>query len=58
MAAPDLRRDPTAQQKLEILAEWQKAFEKEGVDTIRELRTATKKGLEAAHHWLRASVVM
>ena len=47
LAAPDLRRDPSAQQELAILAEWQRACENEGVATIRELRDDTKKGVEA-----------
>ena len=42
LSAPMLRRDPTAQEKLAILAEWNKACDKEGVESICELRGATK----------------
>lgn len=58
LAAPVLRRDQTAQEKLAVLAEWNKACDKEGVDTTSELRTTTKaKHVEAAHHRLRACMV-
>ena len=51
LGAPMLRRDPSAQEKLAIIAEWLAACGKESVERIKDLRFDTMLALERRLRW-------
>ena len=51
MEAAILRRDPSAPEKLQLLARWEQAARDEGCEDISELSSLAKKNLEIKWHW-------
>ena len=50
IGAPTLRRDPTAPEKLSLLARWEQAAEDEGT-SLADLPSRLKRDLEVKWHW-------
>ena len=51
LAAPVLRRDPPAPEKLQIIGLWEQALREEGCKKVSELPSRRKRDLEATWHW-------
>ena len=51
LAAPTLRRDPTACERLHIISQWQERAKEEGVKQIKDLPSRVKRELEVRFHW-------
>jgi len=49
--APTLRRDPSAPEKLQLLARWEQAARDEGCKGMSELPSLVKRSLEIKWHW-------